>query len=255
MHSDERLVFLVQHWPVNIVAVRVRPVEHYAGYTSFSTGLHNIVQRGDICIEATSHILQVEDDSVDVFHLLRRGLLVLAVERDYRQAGLCVVLVSDTCTGFGFAAETVFRTEYLDNIDATRKQRIDQMHFAYQRRLVANDGISRTIIFGIFLRKQFLGTNTQRQRFRDRVRFVRHRRLRLARNSHHQYPKRQKNRFHFFPVCPNPPVPRSVSVSSVTSTISACSWRAMTIWAMRSPSLMTNSSPDRFMSITQTSPR
>ena len=57
------------------------------------------------------------------------------------------------------------------------------------------------------------------------------------------------------PVCPNPPVPRSVSVSSITSTISACSWRAMTIWAMRSPSLMTNSSPDRFMSITQTSPR
>ncbi len=57
------------------------------------------------------------------------------------------------------------------------------------------------------------------------------------------------------PVCPNPPAPRSVSVSSVTSTISACSWRAMTIWAMRSPSLMTNSSPDRFMSITQTSPR
>ena len=59
---------------------------------------------------------------------------------------------------------------------------------------------------------------------------------------------------HFTPVWPYPPSPRSVSPSTSTSAKSTVSCRATTIWAMRSPSLTTNSSPERFTKRTITSP-
>ena len=60
---------------------------------------------------------------------------------------------------------------------------------------------------------------------------------------------------HFTPVCPYPPVPRSVSSSSATTSNSPCSWRATTICAMRSPAVITKSSVERFISSTPISPR
>lgn len=58
-----------------------------------------------------------------------------------------------------------------------------------------------------------------------------------------------------FPVCPKPPLPRSVSSSTSTGNHSACSWRAMTIWAMRSPSFTVNGSVERLMRMMPISPR
>ena len=60
---------------------------------------------------------------------------------------------------------------------------------------------------------------------------------------------------YLLPVWPNPPLPRSVSSSISTSCHSACSYRAMTIWAMRSPSSMTKSSADRLIRMIPISPR
>ena len=165
MHSDERLVFLIQHWPVNIVAVRVRPVEHYAGYTPFGTGLHNIVQRGDICIETASHILQVEDDSVDVFHLLGRGLLVLAVERHDRQTRMLVDTTVHPRSSLGIAAESVLWTEDSGYIEIAIDKRVHQVLVAYPRRLVGDDGDALTArnltgySIGTFTLPQHVGTN------------------------------------------------------------------------------------------------
>ena len=61
--------------------------------------------------------------------------------------------------------------------------------------------------------------------------------------------------FQLFPLCPNPPAPRSVSSNVSVGSHSTCSWRATTICAIRSPSLMVKGSEERFTRMTHTSPR
>ena len=60
---------------------------------------------------------------------------------------------------------------------------------------------------------------------------------------------------HFFPECPKPPIPLSVSSKFSTATHSACSQRATTIWAIRSPSQISKGSLERFTKMMQISPR
>lgn len=59
----------------------------------------------------------------------------------------------------------------------------------------------------------------------------------------------------YTPVWPKPPAPRAVSPSSSQGCHSACSWRAMTICAMRSPSFTTKSSAEQLTMMTPISPR
>ena len=60
---------------------------------------------------------------------------------------------------------------------------------------------------------------------------------------------------HFFPECPKPPAPRSVSSKFSTTAHSARSYRDTTIWAIRSPSQISKGSGERFTKMTQISPR
>src|SRR4029077_5506678 len=57
------------------------------------------------------------------------------------------------------------------------------------------------------------------------------------------------------PVDPNPPAPRAVRSSSLTSRHTARAWRATTHCAIRRPRVMRNGSLPRLIRITPTSPR
>ena len=59
---------------------------------------------------------------------------------------------------------------------------------------------------------------------------------------------------HFVPVLPNPPSPLSDAESSSVGSHSMRSWRARTIWAMRSPLFTSNGSEERLTRITLSSP-
>ena len=69
----------VKHGTVDVMAVRVGAVEDQEGNTLLGAGLHDIMQGGEVGVEAATHILQVEDDAFHILQLFRRRLLVLAV--------------------------------------------------------------------------------------------------------------------------------------------------------------------------------
>jgi hypothetical protein len=60
---------------------------------------------------------------------------------------------------------------------------------------------------------------------------------------------------YFVPVWPKPPAPRSVSSRASTACQTTVSWRAITIWQMRSPCSIVCGSLLRFTIITPMSPR
>jgi hypothetical protein len=57
------------------------------------------------------------------------------------------------------------------------------------------------------------------------------------------------------PVCPNPPMPLTVSFNSSTCSHFTCSYREMIICAIRSPEFTTKTCSDRLINNTFTSPR
>ena len=141
MHTDERTVARgVEHWAVYIVAVGVGAVEDNERYARFCAGLHHIVQRADIGVEAATHILQVEEDDIHILQLLFCGLLVFSVEAYYRQAGLGVDAVVHLGTCFGSTPETMLGTKYLYHLVTLVEKGIYQMRVTNNGGLIGHDG-------------------------------------------------------------------------------------------------------------------
>ena len=117
MHAYERTEASgVQHWAVDVMAIRIGSVKHYKGDAPLGACLHHIVQRGKVSIEPTAHILQVEQHHIHILHLLGGRLLVLAVERDDGQPRLRVGAVVDMRTCRCRPAEAMLRAEYLGDV-------------------------------------------------------------------------------------------------------------------------------------------
>ena len=218
VHAHEGPQREVEHRPVNITTVRIWAVEYDHSDIIFCARLHDIMKGRDIGIEAATNVLDVEDDIVETFELLGSGLFVLSIERDYRQSRRGVFTASHRAARFDIATKAVFGTENLDHLYPTREESVEEVDIGsvrteHYRSLVCHD------CHLLFLEQRQIGIGA----------IGTHSLSDGYRSGQQQNSEQYDNNISHTPVCPKPPEPRSVWLSSSQSSHSARSWRAMTI--------------------------
>ena len=138
--AHKRAIGALHDGTIDIVAVGVGAVEHHEGYAAQGAGLHDIVERGDIGVEAAADVLQVEKNDVDVGHLVGGGLLVAAVERHDGDFGLFVGAVAYALARGGGATEAVLGTEDFGGPVFERHEGVNEVAAFDQRGVVGDDG-------------------------------------------------------------------------------------------------------------------
>ena len=125
---------------IDIVAVGVGTVKHNKGYTAQSASLHDIVERGDIGVEAAADVLQVEEHDVDISHLVGGGLLVATIKRHDGNTRLVVGAVAHSLTSSSGATEAMLGTEDFGGLVFEGHEGIDQVAAFDQRCVVGDNG-------------------------------------------------------------------------------------------------------------------
>lgn len=121
LSSHEGRELLVQHRPLGgAPGHRVRPVEDDEPFAGELGGLHAVVQRPDVRVEARADVLDVEDDGVDAGRGEDVGQrpAALQVRVVDGQARGRVVVAALGAAGLCGAAEAVFRAEDGDQVHA-----------------------------------------------------------------------------------------------------------------------------------------
>jgi hypothetical protein len=96
---------------------RIGPIEHDERNTLLPGRLHRERHRRHVGPGAAAHFLQVVDQDIDIAQHFRRGSVVLRlVEREDRDAGLWILLVSHCRTRRRIAADAVLGREEGDQL-------------------------------------------------------------------------------------------------------------------------------------------
>ena len=95
------------------------------------TGIHQIIHRQIVGIEAHTHILDVDDEHIELIRLFggRHLRAAVPVKRINRDTGLFVNGIFHMAAGVCVAADTVFRRKNGCDIDIPLRQHIQNMPF------------------------------------------------------------------------------------------------------------------------------
>ena len=154
---------------------------------AFGSGFHHIVQRGNVGVKTTAHILQVKEQYVNILQLFSGRFFVFAIKRNNGQACKRILAGGDGRARLRLSAKTVFRAEQLHQINLACQQRIHQMRASDHGGLVA----AQSHAFAIQFRQVSFHTRGPRAQCRYGIRRLslhnRIRRLILRTCGHHPY--------------------------------------------------------------------
>src|SRR5690606_8810161 len=103
------------------------------------------MHRTDIGVEAGANVLDVEYQHIGVGHLFRSWFFVLAIKRDYGKPRLYVDAVFYDFTVGCVTAESVFRTENFRHLHTPLKERVDEVCFSNQGRVIYQKAYTFTV--------------------------------------------------------------------------------------------------------------
>src|SRR5688500_13139803 len=90
--SNSRLKRHIQHWSIDI-SIGIWPVQDDELFAVFGSGLHHIVERVNIGIEATTYVLAVEYHQVNVPKIFTGRLSFFAIEGNDFKTGFWIQLI------------------------------------------------------------------------------------------------------------------------------------------------------------------
>ena len=104
---------------------RIRPVQHDHVEARAQRRLGTEQQGADVGVEAHPHILQIDDQSIEVFEVFGFRRATRSVEADHRQATPWIHAIGDLLAGRSPPIEPMLRREQSDQVEATIPEHID----------------------------------------------------------------------------------------------------------------------------------
>ena len=111
MKPHKRSPFFSQHWPVCIAVMRIGSIQNDDFHAVFCSRLHYIGKRRYIGIKPNSHILNIKQDNIQIFHMSRRRFFSICIKRNYRNACLGIHSIFHHFSSICHSTEAVFRSK------------------------------------------------------------------------------------------------------------------------------------------------
>src|SRR6267142_4464081 len=136
MHSDKGLQLRPSDRAIHVGAVGIRTIQYDEAFSIFRARFHGVMEGADVRIESRAYILDIKNENIDIGQLLRGRLVILSIKRNQRYAGSPIHAVVDRFAVGSPSPKTMFRTKYFGDVYAPAHERIGEVCFADDGRII-----------------------------------------------------------------------------------------------------------------------